>query len=55
MGEKPLESYGPAMAEPVSKGIKFRFLLSDGLLPNHNSVPGEVCTSKGELSLTSLA
>jgi predicted transcriptional regulator len=41
MGEKALESYGPAMPELVSKGIKFRFLLSDGLLPNYNSVPGE--------------
>jgi len=41
MGEKALESYGPAMSELVSKGINFRFLLSDGLLPKYNSVPGE--------------
>jgi predicted transcriptional regulator len=41
MGEKVLESYGPAMSELVSKGINFRFLLSDGLLPSYNSVPGE--------------
>jgi len=41
MGEKALESYGPAMQELVSKGIHFRFLFSDGLIPNYHSVPGE--------------
>jgi predicted transcriptional regulator len=39
MGEKALESFGPMMAEKVSKGVRFRFLLSDCLLPNYNPVP----------------
>jgi predicted transcriptional regulator len=41
MGEKRLESLGPAMARPISKGVKFRFMGYECLLPNFNHVPGE--------------
>ena len=41
MGEKVLESTGQAMAEPISKGVKFRFMFYECLLPNFNHVPGE--------------
>lgn len=41
MGEKLLESLGPAMARPVSKGVKFRFMGYESRLPNFNHVPGE--------------
>jgi predicted transcriptional regulator len=41
MGEKVLESLGPAMASPISKGVKFRFMGCECLLPNINRVPGE--------------
>ena len=41
MGEKRLESLGHAMARPVSKGVKFRFMGYDSLLPNFNQVPGQ--------------
>ena len=41
MGEKVLESLGPAMARPTSKGAKFRFIGYESLLPNFNHVPGE--------------
>jgi predicted transcriptional regulator len=40
MGEKALASYGPAMAEIIPKGVRFRFLLSDCRLPDYNPVPG---------------
>jgi hypothetical protein len=40
MGEKRLESLGPAMARPVSKGVEFRFMGYECLLPNFNRVPG---------------
>ena len=41
MGEKRLESLGPAMARPLSKGVKFRFMGYECLLPNFNHVPRE--------------
>ena len=41
MGQKLLESLGPAMARPISKGVKFRFMGYECLLPNFNHVPGE--------------
>jgi predicted transcriptional regulator len=41
MGEKRLESLGPAMARPVSKGVEFKFMGYECLLPNFNHVPGE--------------
>ena len=41
MGEKVLESLGPAMAKPVSKGVKFRFMGYDSSLPNFSQVPGQ--------------
>ncbi len=41
MGEKRLESLGPAMSRPISKGVKFKFMGYDPLLPNFNHVPGE--------------
>lgn len=40
MGEKLLESLGPAMARPVSKGVKFRFMGYESRLPNFNHGPG---------------
>ena len=42
MGEKVLESLGPAMTDPISKGVKFRFMGYESRLPNFNHVPGEV-------------
>jgi len=41
MGQKLLESLGPAMARPISKGVKFRFMGCESKLPNFNHVPGE--------------
>jgi len=41
MGEKLLDSLGPAMARPISKGVKFRFMGCESRLPNFNHVPGE--------------
>ena len=41
MGEKVLDSLGPAMSRPISKGVKFRFMGFDSRLPNFNHVPGE--------------
>ena len=41
MGEKLLEPLGPAMARPVSKGVKFRFMGCESRLPNFNHIPGE--------------
>jgi predicted transcriptional regulator len=41
MGEKRLESLGHAMARPLFKGVKFRFMGYDSLLPNFNQVPGQ--------------
>ena len=41
MGEKRLESLGPAMTRPISKGVKFRFMGYESLPPNFNHVPGE--------------
>ncbi|MGD0646204.1 MAG: transcriptional regulator FilR1 domain-containing protein, partial [Candidatus Bathyarchaeia archaeon] len=41
MGQKLLESLGPAMARPISKGVKFRFMGCESRLPNFNHVPGE--------------
>ena len=41
MGEKLLESLGPAMARPISKGVKFRFMGCESRLPNFNHVSGE--------------
>ena len=41
MGEKLLESLGPAMTAPISKGVKFRFMGCESRLPNFNHVPGE--------------
>ena len=41
MGEKLLESLGPAMTDPISKGVKFRFMGCESRLPNFNHVPGE--------------
>ena len=41
MGEKLLESLGSAMARPISKGVKFRFMGYESRLPNFNHVPGE--------------
>jgi len=41
MGEKVLESLGPAMARPISKRAKFRFIGYECLRPNFNHVPGE--------------
>jgi predicted transcriptional regulator len=40
MGEKLLESLGPAMARPISKGVEFRFMGYERRLPNFNHVPG---------------
>jgi len=40
MAEKALESFGPMMSEKISKGVRFRLLLSDSLLPNYNPVLG---------------
>ena len=42
MGEKVLQSLGPAMTDPISKGVKFRFMGGESSLPNFNHVPGEV-------------
>ncbi len=42
MGEKLLESLGPAMTGPISKGVKFRFMGCESRLPNFNHVSGEV-------------
>ena len=33
MGEKVLESLGPAMARPISKGVKFRFMFTRAGFP----------------------
>ena len=41
MGEKVLESLGPAMTDPLSKGVKFRFMGCESKLPNFNHVHGE--------------
>ncbi len=41
MGEKLLEPLGQAMTEPISKGVKFRFLGCESRLPNFNNVPKE--------------
>ena len=41
MGEKLLESLGPAMTKPISKGVKFRFIGYESRLPNFNHVPDE--------------
>ena len=41
MGEKLLESLGPVMTDPISKGVKFRFLGCESRLPHFNHVPGE--------------
>jgi predicted transcriptional regulator len=41
MGEKLLESLGPAMARPVSKGVEFRFMGYENRLPNLNHLPEE--------------
>jgi predicted transcriptional regulator len=41
MGQILLESLGPAMARPISKGVKFRFMGCQSRLPNFNPVPGE--------------
>jgi predicted transcriptional regulator len=41
MGENLLESLGPAMKDPISKGVKFRFMGRESRLPNFNHVPGE--------------
>ena len=41
MGQKLLESLGPAMARPISKGVKFRFMGHENRLPNFNHAPGE--------------
>jgi len=41
VGEKLLESLGPVMARPVSKGVKFRFMGCESRLPNFNHIPGE--------------
>ncbi len=41
IGEKRLESLGPAMTDPISKGVKFKFMGCESLLPNFNHVPGE--------------
>ena len=42
MGEKRLESLGPAMSRPISKGVKFRFMGYESVLPNFNHVSGVV-------------
>ena len=41
MGEKVLESLGPAMARPISKRVKFSFMGCENRVPNFNHVPGE--------------
>ena len=41
MGERLLESLGPAMTDPISKGVKFRFMGCENRLPNFNHVHGE--------------
>jgi len=41
MGEKVLESLGAAMTDPLSKGVKFRFMGCESKLPNFNHVHGE--------------
>ena len=41
MGEKLLESLGPAMTDPISKGVKFRFMGFESRLPKVNHAPGE--------------
>jgi predicted transcriptional regulator len=41
MGERLLESLGPAMAEPISKGVRFRFNIVECLLPNYKTIPGK--------------
>jgi len=40
MGERLLESLGPAMARHVSKGVEFRFMGYERRLPSFNHVPG---------------
>ena len=41
MGEKLRESLGPVMTDPISKGVKFRFMGCESRLPHFNHVPGE--------------
>ena len=41
IGDRALESIGPAMAERISKGVKFKFMFHESMLPNYKPVPGE--------------
>ena len=41
IGDKALESIGPAMAEGIAKGVKFRFMFHESLLSKYKPVSGE--------------
>ncbi len=41
LGDKALESVGPPMAQLIPKGVKFRFMFHESLLPKYKPVPAE--------------
>ncbi len=41
LGDKALESIGTEMVKGISRGVKFRFIFNESLLPNYKPVIGE--------------